>query len=95
MIMNKVRSLTPHYRKGFLCEGKTEQRVEIEEVEHLKPWIRPYHASVIMDQPESGAEVLISSLRFFVFTDRLLNFMIRSQTDILTYTSEQVSPLDV
>lgn len=37
MIINEVRSLTPHYRKGFLCEGETEQRVEIEEVEHLKP----------------------------------------------------------
>lgn len=95
MIINEVRSLTPHYRKGFLCEGETEQRVEIEEVEHLKPWIKPYHASEIVGQPESGAEVLISSFRFFVFRDRLLIFMIRSQTDILTYTSEQVSPLDV
>lgn len=52
MIINEVRSLTPHY---FLCEGETEQRVEIEEVEHLKPWIRPYRASVIVDQPDSGA----------------------------------------
>lgn len=62
MIINEVRSLTPHSRKGFLCGGKTEQRVEIEELEHLKPWIRRYHASVTVDQPESGAELLVQVL---------------------------------
>lgn len=87
MMINEVRSLT-------------QKRVPMWRWTRAKSRNRRDRApetlnKTIVDQLENGTKVIISSFRFFVFTDILLIFMIRSQTDILTYTSEQVSPLDV